>query len=48
MDTKVGKITYFIQNELEKDELPAELKEYIRSILPDNESGRWLYDGNKT
>jgi cell wall assembly regulator SMI1 len=45
MDLKNGQLIYFTLDELEKNELSAELKEYIRSILPDIEDGRWLYSG---
>jgi hypothetical protein len=46
MDTAVPQIIYFTLNELEKNELPKELKQYIRVILPDIENGRWHYTGN--
>ncbi|MCQ6280862.1 hypothetical protein [Bacillus sp. EB600] len=45
MDLKNGQIIYFTLDELEKNELPEELKEYIRGILPDIVEGRWLYSG---
>jgi hypothetical protein len=45
MDRKGGQIIYFTLDELEKDELPEELKEYIRGILPDIKDGRWHYGG---
>lgn len=46
MDTSAPQIIYFTLDELEKDELPEELKGYIRSILPQIEEGRWHYGGN--
>jgi hypothetical protein len=46
MDTATPQIIYFTLDELEKDELPEELKEYIRGILPQIEEGRWHYRGN--
>ncbi|MFB3161968.1 hypothetical protein ABLO26_11370 [Neobacillus sp. 179-J 1A1 HS] len=45
MDTGTPQIIYFTLDELEKDELPEELKEYIRGILPQIEDGRWRYGG---
>jgi len=45
MDFKAGKIVYCTLDELERNELPEELKEYIRGILPDIENGRWHYSG---
>jgi hypothetical protein len=46
MDTAAPQIIYVTLDELEKNELPGALKEYIRGILPDIENGRWLYTGN--
>jgi hypothetical protein len=46
MDSVAPQIIYFTLDELEKDELPEELKEYIRGILPQIEDGRWHYGGN--
>ncbi|MGF6950106.1 hypothetical protein QF028_002611 [Neobacillus sp. B4I6] len=46
MDTAAPQIIYFTLDELEKNELPGALKEYIRGILPDIENGRWHYTGN--
>lgn len=46
MDSKAGQIIRFTLDELEKDELPEELKEYIRGILQDIENGRWHYTSN--
>jgi hypothetical protein len=40
MDTGTPQIIYFTL-----DELPEELKEYIRGILPQIEDGRWRYGG---
>lgn len=34
MDTAAPQIIYFTLDELEKDELPEALKEYINGILP--------------
>jgi cell wall assembly regulator SMI1 len=45
MDTAAPQIIYFTLDELEKDELSEELKEYIRSILSQIEDGRWRYGG---
>jgi len=39
MDFKEGKIIRFTMDELEKDELPLELKDYIQGIQKDNENG---------
>nr|WP_263323170.1 hypothetical protein [Neobacillus sp. Marseille-Q6967] len=46
MDTAAPQIIYFTLDELEKDELPEELKVYIRGILPQIEDGKWHYGGN--
>ena len=46
MDTSAPQIIYFTLDELERGELPEELKDYIRRILPDIENGRWHYTGN--
>lgn len=46
MDTGTPQIIYFTLDELEKDELPEELKDYIMCILPDIKDGRWHYSGN--
>ncbi|MEH6992942.1 hypothetical protein V7075_09535 [Neobacillus drentensis] len=46
MDSKGAQIIYFTLDELEKDELPEALKEYIRGILPNIQDGRWHYGGN--
>ncbi|AIM16955.1 MULTISPECIES: hypothetical protein [Neobacillus] len=46
MDFKEGQIIKFTLDELEKDQLPKELKEYVRGLLPDIEDGRWHYNGN--
>lgn len=45
MDPAAAQIIYFTLDELEKDELPENLKEYIREILPEIEEGRWHYSG---
>ncbi|WP_462411641.1 hypothetical protein [Neobacillus sp. Marseille-QA0830] len=46
MDPALSRIIHFTLDELEKDELPEELKAYIRGILPQIEEGRWHYSGN--
>jgi hypothetical protein len=46
IDTATPQIIYFTLDELDKDELPEELKEYIRGILPQIKDGRWHYGGN--
>ncbi|MED3625362.1 SMI1/KNR4 family protein [Neobacillus thermocopriae] len=46
MDFKEGQIIKFTLDELDKDELPEELKKYVKGLLPDIEDGRWLYNGN--
>lgn len=45
MDSASPQIIYFTLDELEKDELPEELKEYIKGILRQIEEGRWHYGG---
>ncbi|WP_186328792.1 hypothetical protein [Bacillus sp. X1(2014)] len=45
MDTAAPQIIYFTLDELEKDELQEVLKDYISSILPEIENGRWHYNG---
>lgn len=44
MDFTNGQLIYLTLDELEKDKLPNDLKEYIRGILPDIEEGRWYYN----
>jgi hypothetical protein len=46
MDTAASQIIYFTLDELEKNGLPEELKQYIMVILSDIENGRWHYTGN--
>ena len=46
IDAATPQIIYFTLDELEKNELPGALKEYIRWILPDIENGRWHYTGS--
>jgi hypothetical protein len=43
IDFKEGQLIRFTIDELEKDELPKELKEYIRGIQKDFEDGGWDY-----
>jgi len=45
MDFKAGRIIYVTLDELEKDQLSEDLKEYTRGILPDIMDGRWHYTG---
>ncbi|MEH7094464.1 hypothetical protein [Neobacillus vireti] len=45
MDPAAAQIIYFTLDELEKDELPESLKEYIRGLLPEIVEGRWHYSG---
>lgn len=45
MDAAEAQIIYFTLDELEKDELPVELKDYIRELLPKIAEGRWHYSG---
>ncbi|PFO08399.1 hypothetical protein COJ85_03940 [Bacillus sp. AFS076308] len=45
MDAATPQIIYFTLDELEKDDLPEDLKEYIRGILSEIEEGRWHYSG---
>lgn len=45
IDTAAPQIIYFTLDELERDELPEALKEYIRGILLDIENDRWHYSG---
>ncbi|WP_251551633.1 hypothetical protein [Neobacillus muris] len=47
MDSKAARIIHFTLDELEKDELPDELKVYIRGILPEIAEGRWHYSRNR-
>lgn len=46
MDTAAPQIIYFALDELEKEELPEALKEYIRGILSQIKDSRWHYGGN--
>jgi len=43
MDFKEEQFIRFTIDELEKDELPFELKDYIRGIQKDIEDERWDY-----
>nr|WP_263327274.1 hypothetical protein [Neobacillus sp. Marseille-Q6967] len=45
MDASAAQIIYLTLDELEKDELSEELKDYIRGLLPKIEEGRWHYNG---
>lgn len=45
MDSAAAQIIYFTLDELDKNELPEQLKEYIRGIRPEIEEGRWRYSG---
>jgi phosphoribosylformylglycinamidine (FGAM) synthase PurS component len=46
MDFKAGKIIRFTIDELSKDELPVELKDYIKKIRAEIENGRWDINGS--
>ncbi|KGM44822.1 hypothetical protein P9D43_20780 [Neobacillus niacini] len=43
MAAAAGQIIYFTLDELEKDDLPEELKQYLMDILPQIKAGRWSY-----